>query len=124
MLGSVDISAQPNKRTDKLDEAEKGAIQFVETREDAPKVLELIEAAFDQMSFAVHPGVVLPLELGRLMRWDHRFAALRVQVGDEVRPSIAAIRQHLREGQSLQERLRLGAVMALPGGQNRPQRIA
>jgi hypothetical protein len=30
LLGSVDISPQPDECTDKLDEAEIGAIQFVE----------------------------------------------------------------------------------------------
>lgn len=122
--GSFDIEAepspQPNERTNELDEAEKGAIQRVEARQDAAEMLEFVDAACDQMTLAVEPGIIVALELGRLMRRDHRFTALRVQVGDVVRPRIAAICQHLLEGQPVQERMRLSAVMALSSGQERP----
>ncbi len=95
-LGSFAIEAgpspQPNERTNEVDKAEKGAVQLVETREDAAKVLEFIKAAFDQVPFAVDPGVILAFDLGALMRWNDRLAAALVQVGDEWRSGVAAIR--------------------------------
>ena len=102
MTFSQDPSPQPDERADKLDKAEKGAIQLVETREDATKVLELVETALDQMPLAVEPGIVHPLDLGRLMRRDDRFTALGFDVGDEGRAGIAAIRQDFREGQPIE----------------------
>lgn len=76
------------------------------------------------MAPAVQPGIVHTLALGSLMRRDHRFASLGVQVGDEVCPGIAAIRDDAREREAIEERVRLGAVMALSGGQACPQGIA
>jgi len=48
-----------------VEEAQKGAIQLVEAREDAAKVLEFVEATFDQMALAVEPGVVVARDLAR-----------------------------------------------------------
>jgi hypothetical protein len=117
LLGSFAIeagpSSQPNQRTNEVDKAEKGAVQFVAAREDAAKVLEFIEAAFDQMAFAVDPSVILPFDLGALMRRNDRLTAALVQVGDERRSGIAAICQDFLEGQLSEQRLGLGAVVAL-----------
>ena len=124
LLGSVDISSQPHERTDELDKAEIGAIQLVEAREDAAKLLEFVDATFDQMAFAVEPGIIRPLDLGRLMRWNDRLTAASLQGGDKDGSSIAAIRDNLLEREPIQERFGLGAVVALPSGQQRPQRIA
>ncbi len=95
-----------------MDKAEKGSVQFLEAREDAAKVLEFIEAVFDQMAFAVDPGIVLPFDLGALMRWNGRLTAALVQVGDERRSGIAPICQDFLEGQLSEQRLGLGAVVA------------
>ncbi len=117
LLGSFAFEAgpslQPNERTNEVDKVEKGAVQFLETREDAAKVLEFIEAAFDQMPFAVDPGIVLAFDLGALMRWNDRLTAALVQVGDERRSGIAPICQDFLEGQPVEQRLGLGAVVAL-----------
>ncbi len=107
-----------------MDKAKKGAIQLVEAREDAAKVLQLVETAFDQMAFAVHPGVVVALDRSRLVRRNDRFAALSLHVGDELRSRIAAIRQYFLEGESLEKRLGLRAIVPLPRGQNDPEGIA
>jgi hypothetical protein len=58
------------------------------------------------------------------MRWDDRFTALGFDVGDEGRARIAAIRDHPLKGEPSKQGHRLGAVMALRSGQNRPQGIA
>ena len=123
-LGSVDISPQPNERTDKVDEAEIGAIQLVEAGEDAAKLLEFVDATFHEMAFAVEPGVVLSLDLGRLMRGNDRFTAPRLDIRDEWRSCIAAIRDDPGEGQAVEQRLGLRAVVALPSGQDGAQGIA
>ena len=124
VLGSVDISPQPDERTDKLDEAEIGAIQFVEAREDAAKVLELVDTTLDQMPFAVEPGIVGTLHLGGLMRRDDRFSAQRLDVGDERRTGIPAISDHALEREAIQQGDCLGTVMALSRRQQHPQRVA
>ena len=49
------------------------------------------------MAFAAEPNVVLPLDLGQLMRWDHRFAALVVHVGDKPGSGVATIGDDLLE---------------------------
>lgn len=98
-LGSVAISSQPNERTDKVDEAEKGAVHRIEAGKDAAKVLELVDTAFDEMTFAVEPRVVVALDLGALVRRNDRFTVPRLQVGDEVGAGVAAIRHPLLEGQ-------------------------
>lgn len=107
-----------------MDKAEKGAVQFLETREDAAKVLEFIEAAFDQLPFAVDPWIVLAFDLGALMRWNDRLTATLVQGGDEWRSVVAAIRQDFFEGQSGEQCLGLGTVVALSRCQNHAQWIA
>ncbi len=118
------VSPQPDERTDEVDEAEEGAIQFVEAREDAAKMLEFVEATFDEMAFTVEPDVILTLDLGTLMGRNHCFAAALLQIGDEVSASIAAIRHHPLKGEAIKQRLSLRAVMALAGRQAHTQRIA
>jgi hypothetical protein len=50
------------------------------------------------------------------MRRDDRFAALGLNVGNKGRARIAAIRDHPLEGDPGEQRFRLRAVVALPGG--------
>ena len=57
------------------------------------------------------------------MRWDHRFAALVVHVGDKLCSGVAAIRDDPLECEPVEEYLRLRAVMALSCGQEGSQRI-
>ena len=120
MTFGQDSSPQPDQRTDKVDEAQKGAIQFVEAREDAAKVLEFVDTTLDQMPFAVEPGIVRALEPGRLMRRDDRLSAQGLDVGDERRACIAAIRDHALEREAVQQGDGLGAIVALTGCQQRP----
>ena len=107
-----------------MDKAQIGAIQLVKAGEDPAKVLELVEAAFDQMALAVEPGIVVAFDLRALMRGNDRFTALRLHLRDEGCPGVAAIRHHFLKRKSVQQRVRLGAVVALPSGHNRPQGIA
>jgi hypothetical protein len=84
-----------------VNEAKKGAIQFVEARENAAKVFEFVETAFDEMPLAVQPRIVLALALSSLMGRDHRLATALLQIGDELCSGIAAIRDHFLEDQSV-----------------------
>jgi len=107
-----------------VDEAEIGAVQLVEAREEAAEVLELVDTTFHQVALAVEPGVIRALHLGGLMRRDDRFAALGLNVGNEGRARIAAIRDHPLEGEPGEQCFRLRAVVALPSGQAGAQGIA
>jgi len=97
-----------------MDEAEKGAVLLVKAGENATKVLEFVEAAFDQVSLAVEPRIVRALDLGPLMGRNHRLAATFLQIGDEVRSGVAAIRHHFLEGQAVEQGARLRTFMTLP----------
>ena len=107
-----------------MEKAQVGAIQLVEAGENAAKVLEFVDAAFDQMALPVEPGIIRALDGGALMRWDDRDAAARLKMGDERRACVATIRHDLREGQPVEQRLSLRAVMALAGRQEHPYGIA
>lgn len=107
-----------------MEKAQVGAIQLVEAGENATKVLEFVDAAFDQMPLPVEPGIIRALDGGALMRWDDRLAAARLKMGDEGHACVATIRHDLREGQPVEQRLSLRAVMALAGRQEHPYGIA
>ena len=64
-----------------MEKAQVGAIQLVEAGENAAKVLEFVEAAFDQMALPVEPGIRRARDGGALMRWDDREAAARLRDG-------------------------------------------
>ena len=51
-------------------------------------MLELVDAAFDQMRFAIQPGIAAVRDLGALMRRDDRFAAALLRRCDERRSRI------------------------------------
>lgn len=76
-----------------MEKAQVGAIQLVEAGEHAANVLEFVNAAFDQMALPVEPGIVRTLDGGALMRWDDRFAASRLKMGDERRACSSGRRQ-------------------------------
>lgn len=107
-----------------MDETEKRAVELVKAGKDAAKLLEFVEAAFDQMALAIDPGIILAFDLGTLVRRNDGFTAPFLQEGDERRARVAAIRQHFREGQAVKQRLGLGTVMALARCQDHPERIA
>jgi hypothetical protein len=107
-----------------VDETEIGPIQLVEAREDAAKLLEFVDATFDQMAFAVEPGIVRAFDLGGLMRWNDRLAVAISHGVNKGGSGIAAIRDDRLEREPIQEHFGLGAVVALPSGQQRTQGIA
>jgi len=45
-----------------VEKAQVGAIQLVEAGENAAKVLEFVDAAFDQMALPVEPGIIRALD--------------------------------------------------------------
>ena len=123
-LGSVDISSHPQERADKVDKAQIRAIQRVEAGEDAPKVLEFVDTTLDEMAFAIEPAVVLPLDLGALMRRNDGFTPTPLDRGDTRRCRIAPTPDAALKGDPVDQGARLGAVMTLARGQAYSQRIA
>lgn len=107
-----------------MDEAEIGAIQLVKAREDAAKVLELVDTTFDEMALAVEPAIILALHRGGGMGRDHRLTPPRLDGSDEGRACIPAIGDHAFKREPVKERFGLGAVVALARRQDGAQRIA
>lgn len=85
-----------------MDKAQVRAIQLVETREDAAKLFEFVETAFDQVPFAIAPSIVGTPDFGPLMRWDDRFAAALLDVRNQVYCRIPTIRNHPFEGEPIE----------------------
>src|SRR6476660_9205590 len=97
--------------------------QFIETRENPTKMLELIDEALDQMTFSIQPTVILSLQLRALMRRnDCRRATFSNLVNQDL-GSVAAIRNHVVAGQTFEQIRGLRNVMNLPSGQVQAQRI-
>ena len=57
-----------------MQEAEIAAGQLIEAREDAPKVLDLADEAFNQMAFSVEQSVVIVRFYGVLLGRDNGFS--------------------------------------------------
>ena len=96
-----------------MDEAQVGAIPLVEAGENPTEVLELVDTTFDQMALAIQPGIVGAFHSGPLVGRNDRLTALFLKRRDESCGRIAAIGDHPREGEALQQRLRLSTIVAL-----------
>jgi len=107
-----------------MQKAEISTIQFVKTGKDTPKMLDFVNQAFDQMTFSVAPLIIFPQDFGPLVRGDNRLDTSRQQVFNKILRGIAAIRNQMSEIKTIQQRLGLGAVVALTGGQPPTQGIA
>src|SRR5215211_1920401 len=107
-----------------MQEAEIRAIQFLEPRKDAAKMLEFVDQTLHQMTFPIQPRVILTQEVGTLMRRNNRFNPSIQQIIDELLSRIAAICNQSLKLKAFQQPLSLRAIMALSGGQTQPQRIA
>jgi hypothetical protein len=53
ILGSVDISPQPDESCDKAKKAQEASVELVESGEDASEVFDFAHKALDQMSLTV-----------------------------------------------------------------------
>ena len=87
-------------------------------------MLDFVDEALDQMTFAVQPSIVLAHYLRPLVRWDHRLNASLHEVIDEVGSRIASVGNQALKIEAFQQVLSLGDVVALAGGQGKSQWIA
>lgn len=88
MLGSVDISAQPDKRGGEVEEAEVVAGELIEAREATTVVLELAEKAFDEVPLFVQLAVILGFLFAVFLGRDHCF---RPQFGNGIADVLGVI---------------------------------
>ena len=77
MLGCVDILTEPNERAGKINKAQVITSQFIKARKDAAEMLEFVDIAFDQMTFAVDMLVVVALDFAIGARRNDRRGSLR-----------------------------------------------
>jgi hypothetical protein len=91
-----------------VDKAQKRASQRVEAGKVAAKVLEFVEAAFDQLPLALAPALVVALDSGALMRRDDGLAPTRLHLRHEIGRCLPTIRNHALKGQPVEQRLRRG----------------
>jgi len=87
-------------------------------------MLDFVNKTFDQMPFSVAPLIIFPQDFGALVWGDNRLDTSRQQVFNEILRGIAAIRNQMGEIKTIQQRLGLGAIVALTSGQPQPQGIA
>lgn len=107
-----------------MQKAQIRAIQFLKAGKDAPKMLDFVDKAFDQVALSIQPFIILPQDFRSLMRRDHRFDAAPQQILDKIRRRITAIRDQALKIEAFQKCLRLRAVVPLSSRQTHPQRIA
>ena len=68
--------ARPNKNTDKLNESCIPSGQFLKARKETPILFELVDAAFDQMTFLVEVIIIVFQYVFVLSWWNHWLCTL------------------------------------------------
>ncbi len=84
-------------------------------------MLDFVEEALDQVTFAVQPFVVLAQHVCPLVRRDHRFNASLHEVIDEVGSRVTSVGNHSFKIEAFQQALSLGDVVSLSCGQRKSQ---
>jgi hypothetical protein len=107
-----------------MQEAQVAPGKLVETREDAAKMLDLVDETLDQMPLTIQPTVVVALGFSAVMRRDDRLRATRNHPVDEILPGIASVGKDMLKGKPGEQLKRLSAVVALPRSQPQAQRAA
>lgn len=85
------LLAKPNQSCDETQEAVVARGEFVEAREDAPKVFSFTDKTFDQVTLFVQVPVNLALLFAVSTRRNHCFRALFCDAVDEVRRIVAGV---------------------------------
>jgi hypothetical protein len=99
-------------------------IQLIEARKDAPKMLDFIDEAFNQMAFTIQPAIIFTQDLGALVRRDYGFNTTLQQVSNEMGCGVATISDQSLKIKSFQQMLSLSNVMMLTGRQSEAERVA
>ena len=127
LLGSVDISTQPDYRTDKLQKTEKTAGKFVIAGKHTTKMLDLVDETLHQMPLSVPPAVIGPFSkraFRSLVRWNHRFHLLRHDPVVKYLGRVPAVSDQPLESESFDKRDGLVQIRSLPGRHCQAQRVA
>ena len=87
-------------------------------------MLNFVDEALDQVTFAVPPAVVFAHHIRSLVRRDHGFNASVQEVVDEVVSRVASVGNQSFKIEAFQQVLCLGNVVSLSCGQRKSQRTA
>lgn len=105
----------PDDDGDELDHREEGSGSLLVSCCDAAEVFELVEEALDEVTLFVEIGVVGGNAGAGPIEWNDR---LSVGMGDgaaEVIGVIGLVGKDMLGGQTIDQRLGLGDIVALPG---------
>ncbi len=105
-------SPQPHHKSRDRDECEKCAGGFFVTRRDAPKMLDLVDEALDEMAFLVEFLVVRRNVISEGPGRDHRLGA-KGEKGSEPLGIIGLVGDDMIGRETVDQRLGLCAVMGL-----------
>ena len=98
--------------------------KLIKPRENPPKMLDLVDEAFDQMALPVPPVVVSPALFGPLMGRNDRLSLKVKHNLEKMACSIAPVSNQSLKVNAVNQGHRLGDIVALPPGQSQSQRIA
>lgn len=107
-----------------MQEAEIAAGEFVITRKDMSKMLDLVDEAFHQMTLTIQPDIIRAWLLAALVRRNDWLCASLKNNVDKVLTCIASVCDDIVRGKACAHLKRLGAVMALACAQAHTQGIA
>ena len=115
---------EPDSDSGEFDEAHEVDEQFVVSGGDTTELFELIEEALDDVALLVEIGVVGPLHLAISFRWDDGLGAGLSDLVDEMVGIIALVGNRRARSKAVDEIVREGDVIALPGRADQTDRVA
>ena len=124
VLGSVDISPQPDESGGEMQEAQVSGVQLLKPGEYPAIVLDLVDEAFHQMALPVQMPVIvggcLAVRAGRNDRYHTQFQ----DVLAKLLGIVPFVGQYVLASITGDQLLRLGDVVLLPPGQDESQGVA
>ena len=124
LLGSVDISPQPDESGGEVQEAQVSGVQLLKPGEYPAIVLDLVDEAFHQMTLPVQMPVIvggcLAVRAGRNDRHHTQFQ----DVLAKLLGIVPLVGQYVLASITGDQFLRLGDVVLLPPGQDESQGVA
>ncbi len=97
-----------------MDKPGKASGKFVEAGKHPTKLLEFVEKAFDEMAFAVEPGVIVALNFGTLVWRDNRRCMVLEDKVNKGLCRISSIGDDVQGFEAGDERFCLSNIMTLP----------
>ena len=87
-------------------------------------MLNFVDKAFNQMSLAIEPGIVIPLCQSALVRWDNCFCTRPNDLIDKVLSGVTTVSDQPLKVKACNQIVRFRDVVTLTGSQEKAQRIA